>query len=159
VSGYCLAGGLELACWCDFRIADESAQFGVLNRRWGVPLLDGGTQRLPRIVGMGNALYLIESGVMIDAQQALRMGLVQEVVSKGGALERALALAKSISSYPQLSLRNDRRAAIDGLPLTLPEGLQLERRVHEGSLTDPAMVEGLRRYAAGDRPAPPRPPG
>ncbi len=158
VNGYCLSGGVELACWCDFRIADETAQLGMLNRRWGVPLLDGGTQRLPRIVGMGNALYLIESGVMIDAQQALRMGLVQEVVAKGTALERALELAKAISSYPQLSLRNDRRAAIDGLPLTLPEGLDLERRVHEASLADPAMVEGLRRYAAGDRPPPPRPP-
>ena len=159
VNGYCLAGGLELACWCDFRIADESSQFGVLNRRWGVPLVDGGTQRLPRIVGLGNALYLIESGVMIDAQQALRMGLVQEVVAKGRALERALELAKAISSYPQLSLRNDLRAAIEGFSLTLPEGLELERRVHEASLADPAMAEGLRRYAAGDRPEPPRPPG
>ncbi len=159
VNGYCLAGGLELACWCDTRIADEPAQFGVLNRRWGVPLVDGGTQRLPRIVGMGNALYLIETGVMIDARHALRMGLVQEVVPKSRALERALELAKAISSYPQLSLRNDRRAAIEGLPLSLPEGLDLERRVHEASLADPAMVEGLRRYAAGDRPLPPRPPG
>ncbi len=158
VNGYCLAGGLELACWCDFRIADEMSQFGVLNRRWGVPLVDGGTQRLPRIVGLGNALYLIETGVMIDAQQALRMGLVQEVVAKGTALERALELAKAISSYPQLSLRNDRRAAIEGFSLTLPEGLELERRVHLPSLSDPAMAEGLRRYAAGDRPAPPRPP-
>jgi len=158
VNGYCLAGGLELACWCDFRIADESAQFGVLNRRWGVPLLDGGTQRLPDIVGLGNALYLIESGVMIDARHALRMGLVQEVVAKGRALDRALELVRAISGYPQLSLRNDRRAAIEGLSLSLPEGLDLERRVHETSLTDPAMMEGLRRYAAGDRPPPPRPP-
>jgi enoyl-CoA hydratase len=158
VNGYCLAGGLELACWCDFRIADESAQFGVLNRRWGVPLLDGGTQRLPRIVGLGDALYLIETGVMIDARHALRMGLVQEVVPKGRALERALELARAISGYPQLSLRNDRRAALDGLSLPLPEGLDLERRVHEASLSDPAMAEGLRRYAAGDRPPPPRPP-
>ena len=158
VNGYCLAGGLELACWCDFRIADETSHFGVLNRRWGVPLVDGGTQRLPRIVGLGNALYLIESGVMIDAPQALRMGLVQEVVAEGGALERALELAKAISSYPQLSLRNDSRAAIEGFSLTLPEGLELERRVHEASLADPAMAEGLRRYAAGDRPEPPRPP-
>ncbi len=158
VNGYCLAGGLELACWCDFRIADETARFGVLNRRWGVPLLDGGTQRLPRIVGMGNALYLIETGVMIDALQALRMGLVQEVVPRGRALKRALALAKAMSSYPQLSLRNDRRAAIEGLSLSLPEGLDLERRVHEASLRDPAMAEGLRRYAAGDRPEPPRSP-
>src|SRR3990172_8369175 len=112
VNGYCLAGGLELACWCDFRIADESAQFGVLNRRWGVPLVDGGTQRLPRIVGLGNALYLMETGVMIGARQAQRMGLVQEVVAKGEAVERALELAKATSSYPQLSLRKDRRAAI-----------------------------------------------
>jgi enoyl-CoA hydratase len=123
-----------------------------------VPLLDGGTQRLPRIVGLGNALYLIETGVMIDARQALRMGLVQEVVAKGAAAERALELAKAISTYPQLSLRNDREAAIGGLSLPLPEGLELERRLHEASLADPAMAEGLRRYAAGDRPPPPRPP-
>ncbi len=158
VNGYCLAGGLELACWCDIRIADETAQFGVLNRRWGVPLLDGGTQRLPRIVGLGNALYLIETGVMIDARHALRMGLVQEVVPGGRALERALELAGAISGYPQISLRNDRRAAVEGLTLTLPEGLDLERRVHAASVGDPAMAEGLRRYAAGDRPEPPRPP-
>jgi len=158
VNGYCLAGGLELACWCDFRIADESAQFGVLNRRWGVPLLDGGTQRLPDIVGLGNALYLIETGVMIDARHALRMGLVQDVVAKGRALDRALELAAAMSTYPQLSLRNDRRAAIEGLSLPLPEGLDLERRVHEASLSDPAMAEGLRRYREGDRPPPPRAP-
>ena len=158
VNGYCLAGGVELACWCDFRIADETSQFGILNRRWGVPLLDGGTQRLPRIVGLGNALYLMETGVMINARQAQRLGLVQEVVAKGAALERALELARAISTYPQLSLRNDRRAAIDGLTLPLPAGLELERRLHEASLTDPAMAEGLRRYAAGDRPPPPRPP-
>ena len=156
VNGYCLAGGVELACWCDFRVADETAQFGILNRRWGVPLLDGGTQRLPRIVGLGNALYLMETGVMINARQAQGMGLVQEVVPEGAALERALELARAISTYPQLSLRNDRRAAIDGLTLPLPEGLELERRLHEASLTDPAMVEGLRRYATGDRPPPPR---
>jgi len=158
VNGYCLAGGLELACWCDFRIADESARFGVLNRRWGVPLLDGGTQRLPDIVGLGNALYLIETGVMIDARHALRMGLVQEVVAKGRALERALVLAGAISGYPQISLRNDRRVAIEGLSLSLREGLDLERRVHEASLGDPAMAEGLRRYRSGDRPPPPRAP-
>lgn len=158
VNGYCLAGGLELACWCDFRVADKTAQFGVLNRRWGVPLLDGGTQRLPDIVGLGNALYLIETGVMIDVQRALAMGLVQEIVPKGRALERALKLAGAISGYPQISLRNDRRAAIEGLSLPLPEGLDLERRVHEASLGDPAMAEGLRRYAARDRPPPPRPP-
>jgi enoyl-CoA hydratase len=158
INGYCLAGGLEIACWCDFRIADETARFGVLNRRWGVPLVDGGTQRLPRIVGLGNALYLIESGAMIDVQQALRMGLVQEVAPKGKALERALELAAAISSYPKLSLRGDRRAAIESLPLTIDDGLDLERRIHEASLGDPAMAEGLRRFQSGDRPPPPTSP-
>src|SRR3990170_3054191 len=156
VNGYCTAGGLELACLCDFRIAARNAQFGVLNRRWGVPLLDGGTQRLPRIVGLGNALYLIDTGVLIDADHALRMGLVQEVVPRGQALGRALEVAAALSAYPQTAMRNDRRAAVEGLTLPLPEGLELERRIHEASLTDPAMGGGLRRYAAGDRPPPPR---
>ena len=100
IEGYCTAGGLELACWCDFRVASGNAQFGVLNRRWGVPLVDGGTQRLPRIVGLGNALYLIETGALINAKQALRMGLVQEVVPAGTALERALEIASAMSHVP-----------------------------------------------------------
>ncbi len=158
VNGYCLAGGLELACWCDFRVASRNAQFGVLNRRWGVPLVDGGTQRLPRIVGLGNALYLIESGVLIDAAHAFRIGLVQEVVSPGQALARALELAEAISAYPQASLRNDRQSVYQGMSLPLPEGLRLERRLHRASLSDPDMAEALRRYAAGQRPLPPRPP-
>lgn len=157
VNGYCLAGGLELACWCDFRIVSENACFGVVNRRWGVPLIDGGTQRLPRILGLGNALYLIETGAMINADAALRMGLVQEVVSEGKALERALELAGVMAAYPKLSLRNDRRAAYEGLPLPLAEGLKLERRLHEKSRVDPELYEGLRRYAKGDRMPPPRP--
>lgn len=158
ISGYCTAGGLEIACWCDFRIAARNAQFGVLNRRWGVPLLDGGTQRLTRIVGLGNALYLIVTGVLIDAEQALRIGLVQEVVPEGQALPRALEIAQALSAYPQTALRNDRRAALEGLTLPLPQGLELERRLHADSLRDPQMTEWLRRYAAGDRPPPLRPP-
>jgi enoyl-CoA hydratase len=158
VNGYCTAGGLELACWCDIRIASRNAQFGVLNRRWGVPLLDGGTQRLPRIVGLGNALYLIETGVLIDAEQALRMGLVQEVVPEGGAFDRAVRVAEALSGYPQLPMKNDRRATFEGLSLSLAEGLQAEARAHEDSGRDPAVAEWLRRYAAGDRPPPLRPP-
>lgn len=158
VNGYCTAGGLELACWCDFRIADRSAQFGVLNRRWGVPLLDGGTQRLPRIVGLGNALYLIETGVLIGADQARRIGLAQEVVPRGQALVRALEVAAALSTYPQTAMRTDRRAALEGLALPMDGALDLERHLHEPSLRDPKMVEGLRRYAAGDRPPPLRPP-
>ena len=157
INGYCLAGGLELACWCDFRIADATATFGVLNRRWGVPLIDGGTQRLPRIVGLGNALYLIETGAQIDATHALRMGLAQEVVPRGQALARALELAEVMSSYPQRSLRNDRLCAYEGLSLSLPQGLELEKRLHAGSLEDPDMTQGLGRFASGQRPPPPRP--
>ena len=158
VNGYCTAGGLELACWCDFRIAARNAQFGILNRRWGVPLLDGGTQRLPRIVGLGNALYLIETGVLIDAEHAWRMGLVQEVVPEGRALDRAVEIAAALSAYPQTAMRNDRRAAVEGLTLPLPDGLAFEVQAHRDSLADPKMAEWLARYAAGDRPPPLRPP-
>ena len=158
VNGYCTAGGLEPACWCDFRIAARNAQFGVLNRRWGVPLIDGGTQRLPRIVGLGNALYLIETGALIDAEHALRIGLVQELVPEGAALTRALQVAEALSAYPQTAIRNDRRATLDGLILPLAEGLEHELRVHRETLRAPEMGEWLRRYAAGDRPPPFRPP-
>lgn len=150
IAGHCYAGGLELACWCDVRIADETAAFGVLNRRWGVPLLDGGTQRLPRIVGLGNALYLIETGARIDPQTALRMGLVQEVVSRGRYLERALELAGHIAAYPQASLRADRASAIAA------DGLEAEARRGEPTLADPEMAAGLDRFRRGERPAPPR---
>jgi enoyl-CoA hydratase len=157
VNGYCLAGGLELACWCDVRIASDTASFGDPARRWGVPLIDGGTQRLPRIVGLGNALYLIETGVVIDADRAWRMGLVQEVVPDGQALQRALELAEAMSTYPQVSLRNDRRAVYEGLSLPLDEGITLEAEIHRSSLTEAEMVTKLRQYAAGQRPPFPRP--
>jgi len=158
VNGYCLAGGLELACWCDFRIAARSAKFGVVNRRWGVPLIDGGTQRLPRIVGLGNALYLIESGALIDSGQALRMGLIQEVVPDGRALERALELATIMADYPWASLVNDRRAAYEGLALRLAEGIRREKDLHAADLHDREMQEGLGRFIKGQRPRPPEPP-
>ena len=102
----------------------------MVNRRWGVPLIDGGTQKLPRIAGLGNALYLIETGAMIDAGQALRMGLVQEVVPDGQALERALELAAIMAGYPWASLVNDRRAAYEGLALGLAEGIRREQDLH-----------------------------
>ena len=150
INGYCFAGGLELACWCDFRIADETAEFGVLNRRWGVPLVDGGTQRLPKIVGLGNALYLIETGVRIDAQTALRMALVQEVVPAGTAVERATELATRMAEYPQASLRADRESAIR------LDGIEAEARRGEPTVRDPDMAAGLRRFVEGDRPDAPR---
>ena len=156
VNGYCLAGGLELACWCDFRIASCNATFGHPGRRWGIPLIDGGSQRLPKIVGLSNALYLIETGIMIDAERALCMGLVQEVVPQGQALARSLELAELISSYPQTSLLNDRKAAYEGLSLSLKKGLKLETKLHRSSLAAPEMVEGLRQFAAGKRPPMPK---
>jgi enoyl-CoA hydratase len=148
IAGYCYAGGLELACWCDFRIADETSTFGVLNRRWGVPLIDGGTQRLPRIVGLGNALYLIESGVRIDIAAALRMGLVQEVVPAGAAVERALELAAATAAYPQASLVADREGAIK------LDGLAAEAERGQATIGK-EMRDGLKRFRTGDRPAPP----
>jgi enoyl-CoA hydratase len=158
IEGYCTAGGLELASWCDWRIASEHAQFGVLNRRWGVPLLDGGTQRLPRIVGLGNALYLIETGMLIDVQTAQRMGFVQEIVPRGKTVERALVVAAALSTYPQRAMRNDRKAALEGATLPINEGLRYEMDAHRESLADPLMAEWLAKYARGERPAPLRPP-
>src|SRR5581483_2237984 len=112
IDGYCFAGGMELAAWCDFRIAGEQSEFGALNRRWGVPFFDGGTHRLPAAVGTGNALWLMETGIRIDARQAKEIGLVQEVVPAGQALSRALTLAQEMAAYPPTSLRADRAAVL-----------------------------------------------
>lgn len=156
VNGYSFAGGMELAAWCDFRIAAQNAEFGVLNRRWGIPLIDGGTQRLPAIVGIGNALYLISTGVRIDADRALRIGFVQEVVPEGRSLDRALGLADRIAQYPPASLVADRKSALEALGFGLVEGLRREQERGFKTVGLPEMTEGLRRYAAGDRPEAPR---
>src|SRR5947209_4575918 len=110
VAGYCVAGGLELACWCDLRIADETAVFGCFERRFGVPLVDGGTQRLPRIIGLGRALEMILTGKPVSAREALASGLVNELVSPGRSLNRAVELAQILANFPQVCMRNDRRA-------------------------------------------------
>ena len=157
VNGYCFAGGMELACWCDFRIASANAEFGALNRRWGVPFVDGGTQRFPRIMGQGNALWMIETGVRIDAQRALALGLVQEVVAVGAALERALELADRIAGYPQASLRADRAATLATWGVSLDAGLYMESGLCRPTASDPEMLEGLRNFVAGNRPEAPRP--
>lgn len=157
VNGYCFAGGMELACWCDFRIAAANAEFGALNRRWGVPFTDGGTQRFARIFGQGNALWLIETGVRIDAHRALAIGLVQEVVPQGWALPRALELAEVIAGYPQRSIRADRAAALGTFGVPLQDGLRMEAELCLDAARDPETAAGLARFASGDRPAPPRP--
>ncbi len=148
ISGFCLAGGLELALWCDLRIATEDSTLGCPERRWGVPLIDGGTQRLPRIVGLGRALDLILTGRLIGAAEALSMGLLTEVVAPGAHLERALALAEGLARFPQQTMLADRRAAIEGLGMTLAEGLALEAAAGPAVFED--GVEGARRFAAGE---------
>jgi enoyl-CoA hydratase len=148
ISGFCLAGGLELALWCDLRIATESSRLGYPERRWGVPLIDGGTQRLPRIVGQGRALDLILTGRIIAAQEALSMGLLSEIVPQGTHLERALELSEGLARYPQATMLADRRAAIEGLGMTLAEGLALEARAGPEVFQDGAR--GAARFAAGE---------
>jgi len=158
INGNCWAGGVELAIWCDFRIVDEKAKFGLLNKRWGLPLADGGTQRLPRLMGIGNALYMIETGMELDAHQAQIMGLAQEVVPAGTALERALAIAQHIAGYAQGGIRADRKAALATFGLSLDKALDLEAELCHAPSLAPDAIAGMQRFAAGSRPEPPRPP-
>jgi enoyl-CoA hydratase len=148
IAGFALAGGLELALWCDLRIATEGSTLGYPERRWGVPLIDGGTQRLPRIVGLGRALDLILTGRMIDAEEALAMGLLTEIVAPGAHLERALELAEGLARFPQQTMLADRRAAIEGLGMTLAEGLALEAKAGPEVFGEGAR--GAARFAAGE---------
>ncbi len=148
ISGWCLAGGLELALWCDLRVATESAKLGFTERRFGVPLIDGGTQRLPRIVGLGRALDMILSGRIVEAEEAERIGLVTELVPPGGHLERALEMAEALARFPQETMLADRSAALEGIGLTLEEGLRLEARA--GRPTLEAAVAGAARFASGE---------
>jgi len=128
IEGWCVAGGVELAAWCDLRVAGESAKFGCLERRWGVPLIDGGTQRLPRIVGLGRALDLILTGREFSAQEANDIGFVNRLVPDGTALAAAVSLATEIASYPWDCVVSDRRCVYEGLGRPLDEGLALEDR-------------------------------
>jgi enoyl-CoA hydratase len=148
IGGFCLAGGLELALWCDLRIATEGSTLGFPERRWGVPLIDGGTQRMARAIGLGRALDLILTGRMIDAREAHSIGLVTEVVPEGAHLERALALAEGLAAFPQRTMLADRRAAIEGLGMTLAEGLALEAQAGPEVFEEGAR--GAARFAAGE---------
>jgi enoyl-CoA hydratase len=148
IGGWCLAGGFELALWCDLRVASAGSTFGYPERRFGVPLIDGGTQRLPRIVGLGRALDLILTGRLIGCEEADRMGLLTEVVADGEHLPRALEIAQALAAFPQETMLADRRAAIAGLGMTLDEGLALEARA--GPEVFHAAVEGAGRFAGGE---------
>jgi len=148
VSGWCLAGGFELALWCDLRVATPSARFGCTERRFGVPLIDGGTQRLPRVVGGGRALDLVLSGRIVDADEAERIGLVTEVVAPGAHVDRALEMAERLAAFPQDTMLSDRRALLEGAGLTLAEGLALEARLGRGR--HGTALAGAARFAGGE---------
>jgi enoyl-CoA hydratase len=148
ISGWCLAGGLELALWCDLRIATEGARLGFTERRFGVPLIDGGTQRLPLVVGMGRALEMILTGRVVEAEEALAWGLVNEVVPEGRHLERSLEVAVGLAGFPQTTMLSDRRAAIEGSGLSLADGLELEAELGRGSIETGAR--GAARFAGGE---------
>jgi enoyl-CoA hydratase len=148
IGGWCLAGGLELALWCDLRIAAEGSTLGFPERRWGVPLIDGGTQRLPRIVGIGRALDLILTGRLVGAAEALSIGLLTEVVPAGEHLTRALEMAEGLASFPQTTMLADRRAALEGLGLSLADGLALEAQAGPAVFAD--AVAGAARFADGE---------
>lgn len=147
VEGYCVAGGLEMALWCDLRVAATTATFGCLERRFGVPLVDGGNVRLPHIVGLGVALEMILTGREVTADEAYVLGLVNLVVNQGSALERALELATAIGVHPQETLRSDRAAVLGALGLPLSEALELERQM--GALVMGVAAAGADRFAAG----------
>jgi enoyl-CoA hydratase len=148
IEGYAVAGGLELALWCDLRVASESAKFGVFCRRWGVPLIDGGTVRLPRLIGHSRALDMILTGREVGAREAFDWGLANRLVPEGRALTEARALAEVIAKFPQVCMRSDRRSSYEQWNLELREALS-----NEGRLGIPALEaesrQGAARFAAG----------
>jgi len=147
IAGHAVAGGLELALWCDLRVAEEDAVMGVFCRRWGVPLIDGGTIRLPRVIGLGRALDLILTGRAVDAQEALAIGLVNRVVPRGRARDEAIALAHQLAELPQAAMRGDRLSAYQAFDLTMEEALANE--LQHGGRALAEGVAGAARFAGG----------
>lgn len=147
VSGAAVAGGMELALWCDLRVMEEDAYFGVYCRRFGVPLIDGGTVRLPRLIGMGHAMDLILTGRKVEATEALQMGLANRVVPSGRAREAAIALARQLAAFPQATMLADRESAYAQWDLPLGQALQQEWQ--RGKARIPDALDGATRFAAG----------
>lgn len=148
IGGWCLAGGLELALWCDLRVADAGSRLGFTERRFGVPLIDGGTQRLPRIIGLGRALDLILTGRVVGADEALAMGVLTEIVGPGTCVQRALAMAEALAAFPQETMLADRAAAIEGIGMTFEEGMK--REAQSGLPTLGVAHAGAARFAGGE---------
>ena len=149
IEGYAVAGGLELALWCDIRIAARNATLGMFNRRFGVPLIDLGTVRLPRMVGQGRALELILTGRPIGAEEALRIGLVERLAEPGEALAQAQEVARDIAAFPQRSLRADRKSVLEQWSLSLDEAARAEHRGGAEVLASGESQAGARRFAQG----------
>ena len=149
VEGYAVAGGLELSLMCDLRVASETAIFGVFCRRWGVPLIDGGTVRLPQLIGLSRALDLILTGRPVDAREALTFGLANRVVPAGRAREEAEELARTIAVFPQRCVRSDRRSAWEGVGHSLPAAMANEFGLGKGTIDSGESQEGARRFASG----------
>jgi enoyl-CoA hydratase len=147
ISGAAVAGGMELALWCDMRVMEQDAYFGVFCRRFGVPLIDGGTVRLPRLIGMGHAMDLILTGRKVDASEALQMGLCNRVVPTGEALAAAITLAEQLAGFPQHTMLADRASAYAQWELGLPLALHQEWQRGKGCIAD--GLEGAARFAAG----------
>jgi enoyl-CoA hydratase/carnithine racemase len=149
ISGYAVAGGLELALWCDMRVVEESAVLGVFCRRWGVPLVDGGTVRLPRLIGHSRAMDLILTGRPVTAQEALEMGLANRVVADGSALDAAMELAQQLVAYPQNCLRSDRLSACEQWELSHAEAMDNEFRRGMEVIESGETLGGASRFASG----------
>lgn len=148
VEGSAVAGGLELALWCDLRVAARNATFGVYCRRWGVPLCDGGTVRLPRLIGMSRALDMILTGRGVSGEEAYQMGLVNRLCEPGQALAIARELAESLAKLPQTCMRSDRRSAYEQQPMSLDEALANETRRGLEVIRSPEMITEVQRWAA-----------
>src|SRR5438105_191145 len=149
VEGHAVAGGLELALWCDLRVAARDAVFGVYCRRWGVPLIDGGNVRLPRLIGMSNALDLILTGRGVSGEEALRMGLANRIVEPGSALGAAVEVGRQLAGFPQGCLRADRLSAYEQWALVLPAALEMEVRRGMEVIRSGETREGATRFADG----------
>ncbi len=154
IEGWCVAGGIELAAWCDLRVASTEAKLGCLERRYGVPLIDGGTYRLPRIVGLGRALDLILTGRVVEATEAHHIGLVDRLVPPGTALQAAVELAESLTRSPWLALVNDRRCVYDGLGMGLEAALENEDRIGRQTIFAAGFADGVDRFTERDRNVP-----
>ena len=150
VSGYAVAGGLELALWCDLRVMEADAAFGVFCRRWGVPLIDGGTVRLPRLIGLSRALDIILTGRPVKADEALAIGLANRVVPKGQSRTAAEALAAEIAAFPQTCMKVDRKSAYEQFGMSLEDALRNEARGGMAALQSPEIVDGVGKFKDGE---------